>query len=119
MTSIADNTTNEHQKVPADMKRSDHWPAARSAHLIEHPTCLICGGTKKLEVHHIKPFHVHPELELDPSNFATLCEDNLDGLDCHLAFGHLGNFKSWNVDVLVDAAFWSLRIKNRPTVEVA
>jgi 5-methylcytosine-specific restriction protein A len=107
----------ERAKVPAGMARSDHWPAARAAHLKEHPTCAVCEGTEKLEVHHIHPFHLHPDLELEPTNFITLCEANKDGFDCHLGFGHLGNFKSWNVDVAVDAAAWNAKIKSRPLTE--
>jgi 5-methylcytosine-specific restriction protein A len=86
-------------KVPVGSKRSNKWPAARKAHLAAHPTCALCGGDKKLEVHHIKPFHLHPELELDPSNFITLCESTKHGVNCHLFFGHLGNFKQVNEDV--------------------
>lgn len=108
---------NEKAKIPAGTARSSHWPAARAAHLKDHPTCAVCGGTEKLEVHHIRPFHLHPDLELDPSNFITLCEANKDGFDCHLGFGHLGNFKSFNVDVVADAAAWNAKIKNRPLGE--
>ena len=67
-----------------------------------------------LEVHHIKPFHLNPALELDPINLATLCESKKDGVNCHLWFGHLGNFKSFNVDVIADALFWFNKLKNRP-----
>jgi 5-methylcytosine-specific restriction enzyme A len=86
-------------KVPKGSKRSSHWPKLRKEHLEKYPTCALCGGTKKLEVHHIKPFHLHPELELDPNNFITLCESTKHGVNCHLFFGHLGNFKQVNEDV--------------------
>ena len=99
-------------------KRSDHWPVARANHLRQEPCCALCGGTEKLEVHHIRPFHLHPELELDPNNFITLCEANKDGFDCHLGFGHLGSFKSWNENVVKDAAEWNSKIKTRPLVEL-
>jgi predicted TIM-barrel fold metal-dependent hydrolase len=78
----------------------------------------VCGGNVKLEVHHIKPFHLHPALELDPTNLATLCEAVKDGVNCHLLFGHLGNFKSFNTEVLGDAGNWALKIKNRPLKEL-
>lgn len=107
----------EKAKIPEGMKRSGHWPAARAAHLKEFPTCAVCGGNEKVEVHHIRPFHLHPDLELDQSNFITLCEANKDGFDCHLGFGHLGNFKSFNVGVMSDAAAWNDKIKNRPLSE--
>jgi hypothetical protein len=108
----------ERAKIPAGTQRSGHWPTVRAVFLKDYSTCAVCGGTEKLEVHHIHPFHLHPERELDPENFITLCEANKDGFDCHLGYGHLGNFKSWNVDVAKDAAYWNDKIKNRPLAEV-
>lgn len=75
----------------------------------------MCGGKDKLEVHHIKPFHLHPELELDPSNLIVLCESGGGGLNCHLAIGHLGSYKSFNVDVVNDSATWKKKIESRPS----
>lgn len=42
-------------------------------------TCQSCGliGSGKLEAHHIKPVHSHPELVFEISNGVTLC------VDCH------------------------------------
>lgn len=97
--------------------RSNEWPKARKTHLSIEPNCTLCGGNSKIEVHHIRPFHLHPELELDPKNLVTLCEADTDGVNCHLLFGHLGNFKSFNVDVLQNAAEWSQKIHNRPLQE--
>jgi 5-methylcytosine-specific restriction enzyme A len=104
----------ESEKEPKGSKRSDKWPKARKAFLVDNPTCAMCGGNKKLEVHHIRPFHLHPDLELDPKNFVTLCENKKDGSNCHLLFGHLGSFKSFNVNVVQDAAEWQDKIKKRP-----
>jgi len=104
----------EADKTPNGAKRSAKWPAARRQHLKEHPVCAMCGGSKKLEVHHIKPFHLHPQLELDPTNFITLCENKTDGVNCHLLFGHLGNFKSVNENVVKDATEWNQKIVTRP-----
>jgi hypothetical protein len=101
-------------KHPAGHKRSSGWGKARKEHLKNNPECALCGGTKKLNVHHIKPFHVHPELELEPSNLITLCEDKGDGVYCHLFFGHLGNYKSINVTLVEDIAVWREKLKNRP-----
>ena len=47
--------------------RSYEWSKIRNEFLKENPTCAACGRNKKLEIHHIKPFHLNPELELDPS----------------------------------------------------
>lgn len=71
----------------------------------------------KIEVHHIRPFHLHPDLELDPANLVTLCEADKGGANCHLLFGHLGNFKSFNVEVVSDASHWSEKIKHRPLAD--
>jgi hypothetical protein len=101
-------------KIPAGSKRSDKWPSVRKAHLEKFPSCAVCGGKEKLEVHHIEVFHLNPAKELDPSNLITLCEAKKDGLFCHLAVGHLGNFKSFNIDVRRDSAVWNKKIKERP-----
>jgi hypothetical protein len=90
---------------PDDEKRSSHWPAVRAAHLKDHPGCAVCGDTKHVNVHHIHPFHLHPQLELDPENLITLCEDE-HYVNCHLFIGHLGNFHGYNPAVIADAAEW-------------
>jgi 5-methylcytosine-specific restriction enzyme A len=101
-------------KVPSGSKRSGHWPTVRKEHLEKNPKCAVCSGNKKLEVHHIRPFHLHPDLELNPNNLITLCESKDNGVNCHLLFGHLGNFKSFNVNVKRDSINWISKILNRP-----
>ena len=81
-------------------KRSSKWPAARKKHMKTNPVCEACGSSTELDVHHIKPFHLHPTLELDPANLITLCMEN----DCHLYVGHGDNFKAYNPNVKEDAA---------------
>jgi hypothetical protein len=97
--------------------RSEHWPAVRAQHLKLHPVCEVCGGKDKLQVHHVRPFHLHPDLELNPENLITLCESGKGGVSCHLHFGHLGNFRSFNIDVHTDALEWHDKIKNRPLLD--
>lgn len=82
--------------------RSSHWPTVEHAHLKAHPTCEVCSGTVNLNVHHRKPFHLFPELELEPTNLITLCMD-VDK-DCHIKLGHGGNFKAYNPNVDEDVA---------------
>jgi len=86
--------------------RSPHWPAVRAAHLKVQPACAYCGGVVQLEVHHIQPFHLFPELELDSENLLTLCEASavLAGANCHLVIGHFGNWHRFNPAVVADAA---------------
>jgi hypothetical protein len=104
----------EAHKVPPGTARSSKWPAVRRAHLKNHPRCEVCGGKKSLQAHHVRPFHLHPQLELDPKNLITLCESEADGCLAHLMFGHLGSFKSYNIHVREDVAIWRKKIKNRP-----
>lgn len=82
--------------------RSPKWPALRKKFL-QGELCAACGGTKKLEAHHIIPFHIAPDKELDIGNLAALCEGNKD-LNCHLVIGHDFDFKGWNPDVVTDAS---------------
>lgn len=62
--------------------RSSAWPIVRAAHVAQFPTCAACGSTETLNVHHIEPFHIYPELELEPSNLITLCRRH------HFEIGH-------------------------------
>jgi len=97
-----------------NVARSPKWPEVQKAHLALHNTCERCGSKQKLNVHHIKPYHLYPDLELEPTNLITLCESGDGGFNCHLALGHLGNFKSYNVNVVADAAIWKVKLLNRP-----
>ena len=101
-------------KHPLSVARSGHWATVRKHHLESFPTCAVCGGSETIEVHHIKPFHLHPDLELEPLNLITLCESKKNGINCHLAVGHIGNFKSLNATVETDAAFLLAKLKGRP-----
>lgn len=94
--------------------RSPHWPAVRQEHLKKEPRCALCNGDKKLNVHHLLPFHLRKDLELDPTNLITLCENKEDGVNCHLLFGHLGNFRSYNPNCVKDVQEWQAKLKNRP-----
>jgi len=94
-------------------RRSSEWSKIRRRHLEKQPNCMACGGNKSLEVHHIKPFNSNPELELDPNNLITLCESKSNGVNCHLLFGHLGNFRSINTNSVEDAEIWLNKLLNR------
>ena len=106
-------------KHPIGTARSGKWPKVRKHHLENHPVCAVCGGAELLEVHHIRPFHLHPELELDPENLVTLCEAKKGGVNCHLFVGHLGSYRSFNTAVVTDAAAWAEKIARRPLHEEA
>jgi len=98
-------------KAPLSASRSTKWPKVRAEHLKKNSECAVCSGTKTLEVHHVQPFHEHPNLELDPNNLITLCESKNNGINCHLAFGHLGNYKNANPAVKEDAQTWNKKLK--------
>ena len=101
-------------KATVGQKRSSKWPTVRKHHLEAHPTCAVCGGDKVLEVHHLISFNKHPELELDPNNLITLCESkSKGGLNCHLIFGHLTNYKKIHPDVVEDAAYWNKKLTGK------
>lgn len=100
-------------KIPKGVKRSPHWPEVRGRHLRLHPECALCGGTKKLNVHHVRPFWLFPELELAPLNLITLCEGSR-WLNCHFVLGHLLSWKSFNLFVLDDIRSLRMKILRRP-----
>ena len=99
-------------KKPGHNNRSEQWPRVRQKYLSKHPNCAACGSSKYLEVHHIKPFHLHPDLELKEENLITLCEDGRGGTrNCHYTFGHSYNWKGYNPAVAEDAAAFLRKIK--------
>lgn len=92
------------------LTRSAGWTKVRKDHIKNNPSCAACGRQDGLEVHHIKDFSENPELELDPTNLITLCDK---GTKCHLTFGHLGNWKSINPEVIEDSKWFLEKVKNR------
>ena len=82
-------------------ERSSQWSRVRKEHLRREPACVVCGYKgKRRHVHHIKPFHLHPHLELDPHNLMTLCDAR--GRDHHLLLGHLNEWASYNEHIRED-----------------
>ncbi len=87
--------------------RSPEWPKVRAQHLVRFPACEVCGTTAGVEVHHVKPFHEYPALELDEANLITLCDS--PSCKSHLTLGHLGNYLQSNPHVRDDAALLKKR----------
>ena len=95
-----------------DDARDLRWPAVRKAYLKLSPRCAACDSATDLDVHHEVPFHVDRSRELDPANLVTLCRT------CHLVFGHLRNWSSWNTRVRSDTARFLARVRRRPMATV-
>jgi hypothetical protein len=103
----------EAASVMLPQPRSPKWPALQRNHLKLHPKCEACETTLGLNVHHVKPFHLYPELELDPKNLITLCRDH------HFSIGHDPDGPwapakpSWtkeNPNVRSDAKLWKANL---------
>ena len=79
--------------------RSPQWRTVRDRYADAHPLCAFCGSAA-VDVHHIQPFRLFPTRELDPDNLMSLCRVH------HFIYGHGGDWKGDNPDVLVDKEFW-------------
>jgi len=86
---------------------------AKKAYLKQFPECAICGNNKSLEVHHIVPVHIDPNIATSEKNFITLCD--ISNQSCHRWFGHLGDFKNkYNLQIREFAIFtrWFIESKD-------
>jgi hypothetical protein len=63
-------------------ERSGEWRRVRDQFVEKFPVCAACGRSAALNVHHVIPFHVRPDLELDEWNLITLCREH------HFRIGH-------------------------------
>ena len=70
------------------------WRKTRNAHILVEPCCQMCTVVKKLEVHHIQPWHLAIDLRYDEKNLVTLCRE------CHFRFGHLRNWHNYNPEII-------------------
>ena len=93
-----------HDKTKYDqgVPRSPLWPKVRAEWLVKNGRCAACGTKDDLNVHHVIPVSFDSKLELDTTNFLTLCEK--PGHDCHFRLGHDCNWSKRNPNVRVDAA---------------
>jgi 5-methylcytosine-specific restriction protein A len=97
-----------HKLTPS---RSSKWPILRKRWLAIQPKCQSCGKTTKLEVHHIRPVHLYPELELAEDNLITLCENPV--FNCHFTIAHNLNWLAYNPNIIEDSQLINKRIKER------
>ena len=103
----------KHRERRKETERSTHWSTVRN-HFLVGRKCAACGSGKHLQVHHKMPFHLHPELELDPQNLIALC---MDKHECHDRIGHGGNWKFYNPKVEMHCAGVLSEPKTRRRVE--
>jgi len=89
----------ERRERKKESTRSPRWRAVRARYLREHPFCAGCGSQRHLQLHHVRPYHLHPELELEPSNLVTAC---MDTSECHLLVCHGDSFRAYNPNVVND-----------------
>lgn len=95
-------------------ERSSQWSSFKVQFAKTHPkVCAVCGTTKGLQLHHKTPFSRDKSRELDPTNVVWLCEQGEHS--CHLIFGHLYSFFSYNLDLDNTIKEWNVLITNRPT----
>ena len=55
--------------------------------------CVCCRSMKKIQVHHVLPRHIRPDLAVNQTNLIALCRG------CHLRIGHLGSYFTYNATV--------------------
>lgn len=70
-------------------RRDPRFPARERDFLRRHPACVGCGRPATT-AHHVIPFHVRPDLEMDEGNWAAVEKD------CHYVIGHQRNWRKWN-----------------------
>ena len=83
--------------------RSPLWRGVRDAYAKAHPKCEFngCDGKFPIAVHHVIPFHVDPNRELDPNNLISACstgyaEDGTPSPNHHLFAAHRGKYSNDN-----------------------
>lgn len=93
--------------VMLGVPRSSKWDKVRDAFIKQQGKCFVCGTRDALEAHHVVPFHIDKDHELDVNNLMALCRPH------HLLFGHLMDWQKFNPRVRVDAGQWQRKIKER------
>lgn len=95
-------------RIQFGIPRSSSWRIARRNHLKTFPRCALCNTLSEIEVHHVTPYHIAPDRELDPENLLTLCRPH------HFLFGHFLDWTAYNPDILQDVSDWRAKILSRP-----
>jgi hypothetical protein len=109
LVNIARSALRERAKVKT---RSPQWERVRNAFLAKVEAagggCAACSEKKRLQVHHEKPYHLHPELELEESNLIVLC---MGPNECHLLIGHGSYFSAYDPLVVDHAGMYLAAVR--------
>ncbi len=77
------------------------WQRCRKAFLKKvGKQCVACSSKKSVQVHHVLPRHIRPDLAVDMTNLIALCKD------CHFHCGHMNNYHNYNKNIM-DVAFYA------------
>lgn len=101
------------EQVVGSKSRHPQWPKVSKEFVRKNPECAVCGQRDQVQAHHVIPFSQDATgdedgdgivNELDEDNLIPLCVTGPGHMNCHLIFGHLGNFQSkGNPNVREDA----------------
>jgi hypothetical protein len=88
--------------APDEASLNWSWQRCRRAFLKKvGKVCVCCTSKKKIEVHHMLPRHIRPDLAVDQTNLIALCKD------CHFHIGHLNSYHTYNDNIELVA--WYVR----------
>lgn len=73
--------------------RDAKWRRTRNEFIEIQPDCQMCMTDNNLQVHHIFPWSLYPDLRYDLENLVTLCQP------CHFRFGHDRDWQAYNPDI--------------------
>lgn len=101
--------------------RSGRWNKVRDDYFADHPHCAFrgCKCDGPFAVHHIKPYHLYPELELDPNNLITVCAGGPHSPNHHLYVAHDGNYSTYNPDAVQQLADGVYPVRGKELFEKA
>lgn len=112
---LASSAIRESYKKSSISLRSEKWPSIEKDIINKYKCCAACGSIQHLQVHHIQPFHLHPELELQESNLIILC---MSENECHLRIGHGDLFRAYNPLLMKDINDLRLQLVPLTTVQI-
>jgi len=98
--------------MAAGVPRHPQW-RKESGLWLRGKVCAASGSTRNVRAHHLIPFHVRPDLEMDCDNWLALSDDGWGGINYHILIGHGGDFTDYNPHAVGDAARCLIMIRGR------